>query len=76
MEDQCNRFKRIFGGGSRVECIPMDLIYRDKLNSEGERDRVEKLEMLDEVEEWNLLQSHYCICLGSRGDEVLSSVTL
>jgi len=41
-------------------------IYNRNLESIGvisaqERLRVEKLEMLDEVEEWNLLMSHYCM---------------
>lgn len=43
--------------------------------SDAERARVEKLEWLDEVEEWNLLASHYCIVWGSRsggdaGDDI------
>lgn len=33
-----------------------------------ERERVEKLEWLDEVEEWKLLSSHYCVAWGWRGD--------
>jgi hypothetical protein len=48
----------------------MNVIYRDKLDGDGEKTRIEKLEMLDEVEEWELLQAHYCICLGSRGAEL------
>lgn len=36
--------------------------------SERERDRIEKLEWLDEIEEWKLLASHYCIAWGWRGD--------
>ncbi|KAK3110920.1 carboxy methyl transferase for protein phosphatase 2A [Teratosphaeriaceae sp. CCFEE 6253] len=34
----------------------------------GERERIEKLEWLDEVEEWKLLASHYCVAWGWRGD--------
>ena len=44
----------------------MPAIYNTRLNWEGERTRVEKIEMFDEFEEWELLQSHYCICLGIR----------
>lgn len=33
-----------------------------------ERERVEKLEWLDEVEEWKLLASHYCVAWGWRGE--------
>ena len=36
--------------------------------AEAERDRVEKLEWLDEIEEWKLLASHYCVAWGWRGD--------
>lgn len=36
--------------------------------SQGERDRIEKLEWLDEIEEWKLLASHYCVAWGWRGD--------
>lgn len=34
-----------------------------------ERARVEGLEWLDEVEEWNLLAGHYCVVWGWRGGE-------
>lgn len=37
--------------------------------SEIERERVDRLEWLDEVEEWNLLASHYCIAWGHRGED-------
>ncbi|KAK3724448.1 carboxy methyl transferase for protein phosphatase 2A [Vermiconidia calcicola] len=36
--------------------------------SQAERDRVERLEWLDEIEEWKLLASHYCVAWGWRGD--------
>jgi [phosphatase 2A protein]-leucine-carboxy methyltransferase len=35
---------------------------------EAERERVERLEWLDEVEEWKLLASHYCVAWGWRGE--------
>ena len=50
----------------KSDCIGMNTIYRDKLNAEGDRTRIEKLEMFDEFEEWELLQGHYCICLAQR----------
>jgi tRNA wybutosine-synthesizing protein 4 len=36
------------------------------------RKRIERLEIFDEFEEWEMLQSHYCLCLGKRieNDEV------
>nr|POE78042.1 leucine carboxyl methyltransferase 1 [Quercus suber] len=36
--------------------------------SPAERERIEKLEWLDEIEEWQLLSSHYCVAWGWRGD--------
>ena len=41
----------------------MNRIYAEKLNESGEKSRIERLEMMDEFEEWDLLQSHYCITL-------------
>ena len=37
--------------------------------SEAEKERISGLEMMDEVEEWNLLASHYCVVWGWRGEE-------
>lgn len=45
----------------------MNIVYRDRLGADAERSRIEKLEIFDEFEEWDLLQSHYCLCLSSRG---------
>jgi hypothetical protein len=42
-------------GEVNAECLPMTLIYRDKLNEAGEKTRIEKLELFDEFEEWDLL---------------------
>jgi [phosphatase 2A protein]-leucine-carboxy methyltransferase len=39
----------------------------DEWISDGERERIEKLEWLDEVEEWKLLASHYCVAWGWKG---------
>ena len=44
----------------------MRVVYLERLNEEGERTRVEKIEMFDEWEEWNMLQDHYCLTLGTR----------
>ena len=49
-----------------AESLPMITIYDEKVNLEQERTRIEKLEMFDEFEEWNMLQSHYCLSLGQR----------
>ena len=46
-----------------VESFTMSDIYASKLNGEGEKTRIERLEMFDEFEEWALLQGHYCLTL-------------
>ena len=43
----------------------MSEIYAKKLD-QTEKKRIEKLEIFDEFEEWELLQKHYCLCLGKR----------
>lgn len=40
----------------------------DEWVSKLERERIEKIEWLDEVEEWQLLASHYCVAWGWRGN--------
>ena len=37
---------------------------------EKEKERVAGLEMVDEVEEWELLAGHYCVCWGWNGEGV------
>ncbi len=39
----------------------------EKSVDEKEKERVAGLEMVDEVEEWELLAGHYCVCWGWRG---------
>jgi len=45
----------------------------NKLWNEGvvdkEKERVSKLELVDEVEEWELLAGHYCVAWGWRGED-------
>lgn len=48
-----------------AECYNMSEIYAKKLE-QTEKKRIEKLEIFDEFEEWELLQKHYCLCLGKR----------
>lgn len=40
----------------------------DSWVSKAERERIEKIEWLDEVEEWNLLASHYCVSWAWKGE--------
>lgn len=58
------------GGEVQVECLTMDKVYSERLNADNERTRIEKLEMFDEWEEWNLLQGHYCLTLATRSSSV------
>lgn len=58
------------------QAVDIDTIYysdqaRDHTTwiSDDERARVEGLEWLDEVEEWRLLGSHYCVAWGWRGGD-------
>ena len=52
-------------GMTEAECFDLHDVYTLKLDP-TEKARIEKLEIFDEFEEWELLQSHYCICLGKR----------
>lgn len=36
-----------------------------------ERKRIEKLELMDEWEEWNIMQSHYLVSLACKNDDDL-----
>ena len=52
-------------GMTSAECYNMCVVYASKLAA-AERSRIEKIEIFDEFEEWDLLQSHYCVSLGKR----------
>lgn len=52
-------------GFTKAEAFNMNVVYNMKLDK-PERLRIEKLEIFDEFEEWELLQNHYCLCLGKR----------
>jgi len=78
IESQKERMQKLLeaeGVSVKTECIAMNKLYRDKLNGEGERTRIEKIELFDEFEEWELLLSHYCLCLATRSADP-ESVTL
>jgi [phosphatase 2A protein]-leucine-carboxy methyltransferase len=49
-------------------CDAADICFvHDKWLNQSERDRIARLELLDEVEEWNMLAKHYCVAWGWRG---------
>ena len=51
-------------GFDHLEIADMNQVY-DKIGEEEKR-RVSKLEIFDEFEEWNLMQSHYFIAVASK----------
>jgi hypothetical protein len=44
-------------------------VYERFLDPQARR-AAEALELLDELEEWRLLMSHYCLCLATAGGEL------
>ncbi|KAI9184645.1 carboxy methyl transferase for protein phosphatase 2A [Blastocladiella emersonii ATCC 22665] len=53
-------------GFKRAEAWDMNRVWRDAVPAE-EKERIAKLEMLDEVEELQLLLAHYCFSVGAKG---------
>ncbi|KAF4552518.1 Leucine carboxyl methyltransferase-like protein [Elsinoe fawcettii] len=53
----------------------VDMDYSEMWITQEERDRVEKVEWLDEVEEWQLLASHYCVVWGWRDGAALDEAS-
>jgi tRNA wybutosine-synthesizing protein 4 len=49
-------------GWTRARALDMNDIYRFVLPADDVR-RIERLELWDEFEEWNMIQAHYCIAL-------------
>jgi len=50
-------------GWGRAEAKTMNEIYKTCLDPNDVR-RIQKLEIFDEFEEWDLIQEHYCIAVG------------
>jgi hypothetical protein len=48
----------------------------DHIVPASEKARINRLEMLDEVEEWVLLMSHYCLTVGVKGEMLKAVVEL
>lgn len=51
----------------RAEGNSMLYIYNHSVEI-NEKSRIERIEWMDEFEEWNMLLSHYCILLSCKGD--------
>mmetsp|Transcript_71550 Transcript_71550/g.117770 ORF Transcript_71550/g.117770 Transcript_71550/m.117770 type:complete len:145 (+) Transcript_71550:1-435(+) len=66
MEAQKERF--LARGWSRCQVKDMNEIYRSHLD-QSEVERIHKLELMDEFEEWHLIQGHYFVLTASRPEE-------
>ena len=55
-------------GWTRAGCVDMNDAHAAaaREDPEGTR-RAERAEMLDELEEWRLIQAHYCVAWGTSG---------
>lgn len=69
LEDQKNRF--LLTGWKAARSRTMRFYY-DKILDTELRDRLFKLEMLDEVEEWNMLMEHYSLTIASKQELVVA----
>lgn len=64
LEDQKKRFVEL--GWDHVEVLDMDQVYSTVVVKDTEeRERVNSLEFMDELEEWQLMHKHYCIAIAS-----------
>ncbi|CAM9532408.1 unnamed protein product [Chrysoparadoxa australica] len=68
VESQRERYLQAGWGGAKV--CDMLMAY-DLLVASGERTRVSKVEILDELEEWCLIMSHYCLLVAANGPHSL-----
>jgi hypothetical protein len=65
-----SKYQRLTQVGFNIE--DMKQLYQ-KATDPAEKARIEKIEMLDEWEEWNIMQTHYFISVSTNFDEVLMS---
>lgn len=66
MEAQKEQF--LARGWTRCQVADMNEIYRSHLD-QSEVERIHKLELMDEFEEWHLIQGHYFVLTASRPEE-------
>ncbi|KAJ3149515.1 hypothetical protein HDU86_006920 [Geranomyces michiganensis] len=64
LEAQRRRFVEC-GWGDRCDAVDLNH-YWDTVLSREEKERVAKLEIFDEIEEWVLLSAHYCVAWGAK----------
>ncbi|OAA61493.1 Leucine carboxyl methyltransferase superfamily [Cordyceps fumosorosea ARSEF 2679] len=63
--DQIQRLREA-GFGAAAECKSVESIWESWIDT-AEKERVDQLEGLDEVEEWKLLAGHYIVAWGVKG---------
>ncbi|KAK0672729.1 putative leucine carboxyl methyltransferase 1 [Cercophora samala] len=68
-EDQENRLREGGFAEGQVRSRTFEKIW-DEWVGEGEKERVDGLERLDEVEEWKLLAGHYVVVWGWKGEGI------
>jgi tRNA wybutosine-synthesizing protein 4 len=64
-DEDSHKQRMLSCGMTASQAWSMLYIHNNLLNKK-ERSRIEKLEIFDEFEEWDMLQSHYLICISSR----------
>lgn len=71
LSDQVGRLQEVgFGGDAgRTNAVTIEDVWNQWISSH-ERERVDALEGLDEVEEWQMLARHYAVVWGWRGGYV------
>jgi len=73
LEAQKERF--LLTGWSDAHSCSMRF-YFDKLLSQENKERISKLEIMDEVEEWNMLMEHYSLTIATKGTLFTDLLTL
>ena len=74
LHDQVRRFKED-SGWTDSKSISMLSAY-NKLISPDDKQRIARIEIFDEIEEWELLMAHYCVTLAVVGERLASLLTL
>ncbi|KAI8589077.1 S-adenosyl-L-methionine-dependent methyltransferase [Geranomyces variabilis] len=64
LDAQRRRFEEC-GWGDRCDAVDLNHFW-DAVLPQEEKERVAKLEIFDEIEEWMLLSAHYCVAWGAK----------
>jgi hypothetical protein len=74
--DLASHSSRFLESGCEVARACTMLSIYTNLIPTNEKIRINRIEMLDEVEEWEMLMSHYCISLGIKGGSQIMRDTM